>query len=66
MLNKMLKKKKLQPKIEISEDDVEYAKHIIDNIFTPKLKKDLDKINEHLKERGVRAGIEIQWFFDKE
>jgi len=68
MLKKILKNKQQdnQPKQDISEDDVKHAKHVIDNVFTPRLKRDLDKLNEYLKERGIRAGIEVQWFFDKE
>ena len=62
-----LKKKNPKPQqlVTATDSDVEFAKKVIDSYFVPILKKNVESLNELLSERGVRAGIEINWFFDK-
>ena len=51
----------------VPTDDLKWAKQVVDDIFYPTVKKQLDHINGHLyKQRKIRAGIEIKWFFDQE
>ena len=49
-----------------TQDDVAWAKQIIDGAFTPSLKKMIDTLNKTLATRNIRAGLEITWYFDKQ
>lgn len=60
--NKSQKKLKL---LTATDSDVEFAKRVVDTYFTPILKRNIESLNKLLAERGVRAGIEINWIFDK-
>jgi hypothetical protein len=59
---------KKKPKLKaVTADDGEiaYAKRVVDAVFYPLLKKNLDILNKHLAKKNLRCGITIQWFFDK-
>ncbi len=43
-----------------------WAKSIIDQAFVPRLKGMVSTLNDSLAEKGIRAGIDINWYFDKE
>ena len=47
-----------------NDDQVGWARSVIDNAFNPALKRMIDTLNTELSVRGLRAGIEIQWFFE--
>ena len=49
-----------------SNSDVAWAKNIIDKAIVPKLRTIVDALNQTLAERGIRAGLEIVWRFDKD
>lgn len=60
-------KKKVKKSFQTASDnEVAWAKHIIINTIEPKLKTMVDILNSELSKRGVRAGLEIIWRFDKE
>jgi len=48
-----------------TDDDIAYAKKVVDSVFYPVIKKQIDLINKTLEKRNIRAGIEIKWFFDR-
>ena len=63
------KNKKLKPSNKSGEDlnkDFENAQKLVNKVFYPQLKKNLDIFNEFLKDEcGIQAGIEVNWFFEK-
>ena len=48
-----------------TDSDVAYARAVVDRVFLPVLQQELDILNVHLQAKGIRAGIDINWFFDK-
>lgn len=61
-------KKKL-PKKQVhktaTDEDISYARQVIDKAFEPVLKRNLDALNKILSDRGVRVGADITWLFEK-
>jgi hypothetical protein len=55
-----LKKKKQQKEIE----PFDYAMKLVANVLEPSFKKQVNLLNEFLKEHGVVVGAEIKWFFE--
>lgn len=57
-------RRKLLPKTA-SDSDLDYAREVVDTVFLPVLQKQLEILNGHLSTKGLRAGIDIRWFFDR-
>lgn len=48
------------------EEDFKNAQLVVNEVFYPSLKKNIDQLNLFLEEKhGVRVGVEINWFFEK-
>jgi hypothetical protein len=66
MWNPFRRKKKSLNNNKPDLDPIEQSRLIVNSVFYPQIKKDLDKINAYLKEHhSVQVGIEINWFFEK-
>lgn len=48
-----------------TDDDIRYARQVIDKAFEPVLRRNIEALNEILAERGVQVGAEINWLFQK-
>jgi hypothetical protein len=55
------KKKKQQKEIE----PFDYAMKLVANVLEPSFKKQVNLLNEFLKDYDVVVGAEIKWFFEK-
>lgn len=56
------------PKKEIktaSDDDIRYARQVIDKAFEPVLRRNIEALNEILAERGVQIGADFKWLIWK-
>lgn len=64
---KLFKKKKQKKQLSNSLDDAKakYAIELIDSVFVPVVKDNLAILNKALEKEGIKAGIEINWYFDK-
>lgn len=51
--------------VTASDDDMAWARSLVQGSFEPSLRRQLEVFNQTLAKRGLRAGIEVQWFFDK-
>lgn len=58
------KQKPLQLKTA-TDEDINFARKVIDQAFQPALERRLEVLNQTLASKGIRAGIEITWFFDR-
>jgi hypothetical protein len=38
---------------------------MVDQVFEPMLRRNLEVLNLHLADRKIRAGIQVYWFFDR-
>ena len=69
MVQKLIQKPQ-QEKIKyrtVPTDDLQWAKKVVDDIFSPIVKKQLDHMNKYLyNQRKIRAGLELNWMFDQE
>jgi len=48
-----------------TDNDIAYAKLVIDQAFNPALKRLVDNLNQTLSKRNIRAGVEVQFIFDR-
>ena len=58
------KQKKLVP-VTATDADIAWAKQLIGQGFEPSLRRNLETLNQALSRKGIRAGIEVTWYFDK-
>lgn len=61
----MFKKKNKKVLKTATNDDMAYARSIVDEVYYPILKQHIKTLNKTLEKRNIRAGIEIRWFFDR-
>lgn len=51
--------------VTATDADIAWAKQLIHLGFEPMLRRNIETLNKSLEKKGIRAGIEVVWFFDK-
>lgn len=49
----------------ISDAKLKYAVGMVKKQIEPKIKQIVEAFNDLLESRNIRAGLELQWFFDE-
>ncbi len=49
----------------IDEENYQKAAAFVTKQVEPRIKKLVDLVNEHFAKEGIRAGVEVKWFFDQ-
>lgn len=49
----------------ITDKKLKYATSVVKTELEPRIKKLVEEANKHLGKYGIRAGAEVNWFFDE-
>lgn len=48
----------------LTDKEVKLAQGVVDSVIEPELKRAVETLNEVLAKHDMRAGLEVQWFFE--
>lgn len=48
----------------LKDSEMRYAVGVVTKTVEPRVKTLVEELNKFLKSKGIRAGVELQWYFD--